>query len=121
MGSFYSLSIRTCTHAHAKACCDPGYLYVYIFIYPACSQVVGARYALGVGTWPDDRERADRQTAAVSLAQLQPSSTNTDTPHQYPEVYVWVMELQSSPWPLTSVYPSHTELYFHVAVLLDGI
>lgn len=66
-------------------------------------------------------QRASRQSAAVSLAQLQPNTTNTDTPHQYPEVHVWVTELESSPWPLTPVWPSHAEAFLPAVVLWDGI
>ena len=66
------------------------------------------------------RRRVSRQTAAVSQAQLQPNTSNTDTPQEYPEVHVWVMELQSSLWPLTSICPSLAEEFLHV-VLWDGI
>lgn len=40
-------------------------------------------------------QKVSRQTAAVSLVQLQlmTNTTNSDTLHQYPEVHVWVTEL----------------------------
>lgn len=75
-----------------------------------------SRYVPGVWcTIRVDEGRASRQTAAVSLAQLQlmTNTTNTDTLHQYPKVLVWVTAPQFTVTFHSSPALSHGGIFTH--------